>query len=311
MLIDQATYAAYATGWALVRRVPRRTAYASFERLADQLWRRRGSGVQRLEANLARVVGSGASPQELRELSHEGMRSYMRYWCDAFRLPDWSDEELDDFEFLGIEHLRTPIEAGRGAIVVVPHMGNWDHIGAYASRHIAPVATVVERLKPQRLYQEFVDLRTSRGITVYPHDQPRVLDRLREALGQGGLVALISDRDLSARGIDVTFHGETARFPAGAAALAVDTGAPLVPVGMFWTGQRNASRAYPELTPPDEGDRAARIRATVQMIAESFEPMIRDHPADWHMLQPLWLADLDPARLAAQERPPEEPGVPA
>ena len=293
---EQAAYLAYAGCWAAVRHLPRPVAYASFEQLADHMWRRNGSGVRRLEANLARVLGPQASPEEVRELSREGMRSYLRYWCDAFRLPDWTDDELDDFELTGIENVLAPLRAGRGAIVVVPHMGNWDHIGAYAARHIAPVTTVIERLKPAKLFREFVEMRTSRGITVFGHDDPRAMDGLRETLSRGGLVALISDRDLSARGIEVTFFGQTARFPAGAAALAIDTGAALVPLGMYWTGQRNASRAYPELTLPTQGDRAQQIRDTMTMVATSFEPMIREHPADWHMLQRVWVADLDPAR---------------
>ncbi len=295
---EQAAYLAYAGGWAAVRHLPRPVAYAAFAGLADQLWRRNRSGVRRLEANLARVLGPEASPGDVRELSREGMRSYMRYWCDAFRLPDWTNAELDDFEFPGIEHVLAPMQAGRGAIVVVPHMGNWDHIGAYAARHIAPLTTVIERLRPDKLFQEFVQMRTSRGITVFGHDDPRAMDGLRETLSRGGLVALISDRDLSAKGIEVPFFGQVARFPAGAAALAIDTGAALVPLGMYWAGQRNASRAYPELTLSTQGDRAQQIRDTTTMVAAAFEPMIREHPADWHMLQRLWVADLDLARPA-------------
>ena len=139
----------------------------------------------------------------------------MRYWCDAFRLPDWTDDELDDFEFPGIEHVLAPMQAGRGAIVVVPHMGNWDHIGAYAARHIAPLTTVIERLRPDKLFQEFVQMRTSRGITVFGHDDPGAMDGLRETLSRGRLVALISDRDLSAKGIEVPFFGQAAGFLRG------------------------------------------------------------------------------------------------
>jgi KDO2-lipid IV(A) lauroyltransferase len=116
----------------------------------------------------------------------------------------------------------------------------------------------------------------------------------------GGLVALLADRDLSAKGVDVQFFGETARFPAGPAALAVDTGAALVPVKLFWEGH-NVAEILPAVEPPTTGDRDERIRVTTQAVADALARGIAEHPADWHMLQRVWLADLDPARLAARD----------
>jgi KDO2-lipid IV(A) lauroyltransferase len=296
---EQATYLAYAGGWRAVRLMPEPMAYATFDRIADQQWRAQGSSVRRLEANLRRVVGPVA-PDELRALSRAGMRSYMRYWCDAFRLPGWDGARIDTFELRHPERLADPVASGRGVVAALPHMGNWDHAGAWCSQHISPVNTVAEKLEPEALYTAFVDFRTSLGMRILGLGDPGVYQQLQDALGAGGLVALLADRDLSAKGIDVAFFGETARFPAGPAALAVDTGAALVPVTLHWEGH-NVAEVLPEIETPATGDRDERIRVMTQAIADALAAGIAEHPADWHMLQRVWLADLDPARLAARD----------
>jgi KDO2-lipid IV(A) lauroyltransferase len=290
---------AYAGGWRAVRLMPEAMAYATFDRIADQQWRSHGSSVRRLEANLERVVGP-VDPDALRELSRAGMRSYMRYWCDAFRLPGWDSARIDTFEMRHPERLADPVASGRGVIAALPHMGNWDHAGAWCSQHISPVNTVAEKLEPEQLYTAFVDFRTSLGMRIHGLGDPGVYQLLQDALAAGGLVALLADRDLSAKGVDVQFFGQTARFPAGPAALAVDTGACLVPVKLFWEG-RNVAEILPEIAPPTTGDRDERIRVTTQAVADALAAGIAEHPADWHMLQRVWLADLDPARLAARD----------
>ena len=301
---EQATYLAYAGGWRAVRLMPERLAYATFDQIADQQWRAHGASVRRLEAILGRVVGP-VEPEGLRALSREGMRSYMRYWCDAFRLPGWDGARIDSFEMRHPERLAGPVAAGRGAIAALPHMGNWDHAGAWCSQHISPVNTVAEKLEPERLYSAFVDFRTSLGMRIHGLGDPGVYQKLRDTLESGGLVALLADRDLSAKGVDVQFFGETARFPAGPAALAVDTGAALAPVRLFWAGH-NVSEILPEIEPPTTGDRDERIRVTTQALADALAAGIAQAPAAWHRLPRLWRADLDPARLAARDDSPRD-----
>ena len=85
-LKDGATYRLYAFGWGVVKRLPERTAYRLFERVADRVWAKQGKGVTQLERNLARVLGPEATPEDIRRVSKQAMRNYLRYWCDTFRL---------------------------------------------------------------------------------------------------------------------------------------------------------------------------------------------------------------------------------
>jgi KDO2-lipid IV(A) lauroyltransferase len=293
----------FGLGWSAVRRMPERAAYATFERIADTLWARRGSDVLRLESNLRRVVGPEPSEEELRVLSRAGMRSYFRYWCDAFRLPGWSRERIvDSIRVIDDHRLGDALASGRGAITVLPHMGNWDHAGAWATLAHAPVVTVAERLKPEDLYEKFLAFRRSLGMDVIPLTGgdppfPYLADKLRE----GGLVALLGDRDLGRSGVPVQFFGEKAKFPAGPAALAVDTGAVLLPVTLWWEDGHNWLRFHPPVEVPEEGERSRRIFRTTQLVADAFAEGIAARPADWHMLQRLWVADLDPSKAPARD----------
>ncbi len=309
-LTERLALLGYTAGWSAVRRLPDRAAYAMFRTVADQVWRRRGPSVRRLEANLSRALGT-ADEAAVREASRAGMRSYLRYWCDAFRQPDWdTDRIVSRIRVEGEDNMRGPLAAGRGVVAALPHMANWDHAGAWACVTGAPVTTVAERLKPERLFERFVAFREGLGMEILPltGGQGDVFATLATRLREPRLVPLLADRDLSRRGVDVTLFGEATRMPAGPAALALRTGAALVPVSLWYEGDdpehRLVVRFHDELPPPVDGRGAARAARMTQDLADEFGRGIAAHPHDWHMMQPLFLADLpegDPRRVLARE----------
>ncbi|MFN8156753.1 MAG: phosphatidylinositol mannoside acyltransferase [Candidatus Nanopelagicales bacterium] len=299
---DRLVSIAYGTGWQVVKRMPEKAAYATFDRIADTLWSRHGKDVLRLESNLRRVVGPDVSDAELRELSKQGMRSYFRYWCDAFRLPGQSREQIvSSFVAYDDDLLAAALAEGKGVVVALPHMGNWDHAGAWATLAHQPVVSVAERLKPEDLYEKFLAFRRSLGMDIIPltgGDPP--FPYLTERLKEGGFVALLGDRDLGKGGVPVQFFGAKAKMPAGPAALAVDSGAALMTAELFLDDGRNAVRFHPPVEVPQEGERSRRIFATTQLVADRFAAGIAAHPTDWHMLQRVWVDDLDPEKAPKQ-----------
>ncbi|MFJ7054166.1 phosphatidylinositol mannoside acyltransferase [Streptomyces albidoflavus] len=288
--------ALYGLGWSTVKKLPEPVAVRLGQTLADTVWKRRGKGVLRLEANLARVV-PGAGPERLAELSRAGMRSYLRYWMESFRLPAWSETRIEEgFEPEGLHHLTDGLAAGKGVILALPHLGNWDLAGAWVTRNLGvPFTTVAERLKPETLYDRFVAYREGLGMEVLPHTGGSAFGTLARRLRAGGLVCLVADRDLSASGVEVTFFGDTARMPAGPAILAQQTGALLLPVTLWFDATPvMKGRVHPPVEVPETGTRAEKTSLMTQALADAFAEGIADHPEDWHMLQRLWLADLEP-----------------
>lgn len=220
-LTDRLTDGVFGLGWAGVKKLPEPVAVALGRTIADRAWKRRGKSVLRLEANLARVVPD-AGPQRLRELSRAGMRSYMRYWMESFRLPAMDKERFGREVGLADEQiLLDGMAAGNGVIIALPHLANWDLAGAWVtSHHGIPFTTVAERLKPESLYDRFVAYRESLGMEVLPHSGGAAFGTLARRLRSGGLICLVADRDLSSSGVEVDFFGSTARMPAGPALLA-------------------------------------------------------------------------------------------
>ena len=131
----------------------------------------------------------------------------------------------------GEEKLQGNLAAGRGVIIALPHTGNYELAGVWIiHRGVGKFTTVAERLKPESLFQRFLDFREGLGMEVLPASGgDSRFGVLAQRLRAGGLVCLVSDRDVTGRGIEVDFFGEKARMMAGPAALAVQTGAALLP----------------------------------------------------------------------------------
>jgi lauroyl/myristoyl acyltransferase len=295
----------YRLGWKAICRVPEPVARWAFTEVADIAWRRQGRGIQRLEANLRRVIDYDKldpeeAGKELRRLSRATMRSYARYWLEVFRLPVMPIETLQAGMLVNDENVETALKhmkAGRGVIFALPHMGNFEQAGAWViARGAGGFTTVMERLKPESVYEAFLKFRENLGFEVLPltgNQSPFVI--LAQRLRAGGLVCLVSDRDLKESGIEVELFGEKARI-ASTAALAVHTGAALMPVATWFEGEHGwGTHVYDEIPVPETGDRKEKVRVMSQQLANVFEQAIREHPSDWHMLQRVFTADLDGA----------------
>ena len=273
--------------------MPEPAAEAVFRQMADVLWRRRAGGVVQLERNLQRVHPD-ADHEEIRELSRAGMRSYMRYWCEAFRLPSWSRARIQETFILERQYLLDEALDRGGALMIPGHMANWDHAGAWAALTYGSVSSVAERLKPKKLFEKFLAYRRRLGMDILGTGEPDVLRQLTRRLRDGKLVALMGDRDIGRSGVHVDFFGEPASFPAGPALLAMMTDVPLHPVTMWFDGDLARGYVHDRIEMPTGGERDDNIRTITQQLARGWESGIREHSADWHMLQRVWVADLTP-----------------
>ncbi|RDI50534.1 phosphatidylinositol mannoside acyltransferase [Nocardia mexicana] len=299
---------AYAAGWRLVRALPERTARRLFDAGGNWAGRRANAATHRegvpnqLRRNLARVVG--VDPMDVPDdLIRDSMRSYARYWREAFRLPTMDHAALVKSPLmpmpLGIENLEQALAEGRGAVLVLPHSGNWDMAGVWLVQHHGGLTTVNERLRPESLFVRFVAYRERLGFEVFPltgGEQPpfpQLADRLRH----NKVVCLLGERDLTGRGVPVTFFGERTWLPAGAAKLAIETGAALLPVHTWFTTDADGREGW-GMKVGAAVDVSGGVAAATQTVADRFAENIAAHPADWHMLQPLWEADLSDARRA-------------
>jgi KDO2-lipid IV(A) lauroyltransferase len=304
-VVGRAVGLGYAAGWRLVKGLPAGVSTRTFRAVADAATVRNGKGVQQLRKNLRRVVGPAMSELRMDTLVGEALRSYARYWLETFTLESIDKQVvIDSFDRhkSGIEHLDAGLAAGTGAILALTHSGNWDASGVWLVNHSGPFTTVAERLKPESLFDRFVAYRESLGFEIIPltGGQRPPTEVLVERLRQNRVVCLLADRDLSRNGVPVDFFGEPARMPPGPALLSAMTGAPLLAVHSYFTEDGGWGHDVSAPIELPDGRLRDKVAVGTQRLADHFAEFVAKRPADWHMLQKLWLADLTP-------RPDAEP----
>jgi phosphatidylinositol dimannoside acyltransferase len=152
---------------------------------------------------------------------------------------------------------------------------------------VAPVVSVAEHLKPDKLFELFLEHRRLLGIDIIDLASDHVGRQLTQKLEQNRIVALVADRDLSGGGVEVEMFGRTRRMPPGPALLSLSSGAPLISGPTYTTGDGWAEVLTPVTIEPT-GRRKDDIIALTRALAAAFEQAIAAAPPDWHLFQPGW-----------------------
>jgi phosphatidylinositol dimannoside acyltransferase len=245
-----------------------------------------------------RRVDPSLAGAELQRRVREVFRSYGRYYGESFRLPTIGADELDrGLTRDGYEHVEESLARGVGPLLVLPHLGSWEWCAYWLTRvQKVPVTAVVERLEPPALFDWFVAFRERIGMEIVPLG-PDAGRSIVSAIKQARVSALLCDRDIGGGGTEVTFFGDRTTLPSGPAVLALRTGAPLIPTGVYDQG---GGHHHAVLRPPIPVERRGSFRDDVaritQAMADELEGLIRRAPQQWHLLQPNWPSDRTAAR---------------
>lgn len=285
----------FSLGWAILKFVPEPVGRAIFKQISGRIYRANGKSVQQLRANLKHVTG--ASNYELENLTMLGVNSYFKYWYEAFVLHHWSEKKINSrFIMTNKDKLTKYLLEEEKIVLVLPHMGNWDAAAYWFTANYQPLTTVAEKLKPVELYEKFVKFRNALGVEVLPLAQG-TYQTLRERLKAKRILALLADRDLSARGVKVNFFGGITSMPAGPASLAWDEAAVLIPVKIF-NGDNNQILAEVQdaLRIDRTLEKEVAIKELTQKMSITFEGMVRENPTDWHLMQRVWL-EIKPIKM--------------
>ena len=242
-----------------------------------------------VSGNMAQVLGRPVDDPFVRSATRDAFRKYARYWFDAFDVVTWPDDRvIREFVFEGLHHLRDAVAAGTGALAVLPHMGNWDAAGRAMHAHGMPVVSVAERLRPDALFELFLEHRRALGMDIIGLENGNVGRQLGAALASNRVVALVADRDLTGRGVEVQMFGRSRRLPAGPALLSLQTGAPIVVADIRETRRGWRCVLHEPLAIEVSGNRRADATALTRELATAFERGISASPSDWHIFQPGW-----------------------
>lgn len=291
-----APYYAYRVGAAIARFFPEPVVLRLAQGIAGLVSARAGkpgSRRQMIERHLQRAHDHKLDEASLKKSVKEAYVSYARYWVESFRLPDKSPADLDaTLSYEGLGNLESALSLGKGVILCLPHLGGWDYGGAWLATHGYPMSVVVEPVEPPELFEWFADLRNNLDLKVVPLGPSSAISVLK-TLRSGGIVALLSDRDLTRDGPEVSFFGETTTLPAGPITLGLRTGAPVLPATIYFKpdgGHHGVIRPALELERRCDSLKDDINRCT-QVLADELELLIRAAPEQWHLFQPNWPSD--------------------
>ena len=286
------TYLAYRAASAVANTLPESLARPSAKAAGRLLGMAMRGRREMLGRHLRRVHGDGLSGRELDRAVDRAFESYGRYWLEVFRLARETPETLRDrLEVEGLEHVHAALAGGRGVIIAVPHLGNWDLGGAWFAAQGYRPATVMEPIEPPALFEWFMSLRQAFGLEIVALG-PNAGSAMLRVLREGRMVGLMCDRDLGGRGIEVEFFGERTTLPSGPATLALRSGAPiLAAAAYFGTGRRHLCIMRPPIPVERRGSVREDSMRITQAVATELEELIRRAPDQWHLLQPNWPSD--------------------
>lgn len=299
-------YWGYRSAEWLAMSLPEPTGRRVFETLGRVAHRRLHGVRATVAANQARVLGAEPSDARVDHATREAFELYARFWFDAFRIRTMPEKEFNErIVVIGVENIDRALEAGKGCVCALPHMGNWDAAGHWFGANGYRIAAVAEELRPPRLYELFLRHREELGMRIVGlTKEGHVGQQLKQLLSENWMVALVADRDLTGRGTEVEMFGATRRVPAGPALLSLSSGAPLVVCPVYTRDDGWEVRIEEPLEIERTGVIREDVAALSRLMAERFERAIAAKPTDWHMFQPAWDGS---ASAAAASVTPVEP----
>jgi phosphatidylinositol dimannoside acyltransferase len=287
------------SGIAVAGRTPRRVRHGLASAVTSVSYLGWRSKRLLTQENMAKVLGLPAYDLRVKRAALSSWSNYGRTAASLICLPymDMLDVDARTQDLTqGMtwqECMRLAIAPGKGVILTTGHFGSWDLAGAIAARHV-PLSAIADTFKDPRLNSLLQGHRREKGVDIIPASS--AARRAMQELVANRAVAIVIDRPVTReQGVEVTFFGHKTYAPIGSAALAVKSGAPIMP-GYVWYAPSNRYylRAFPPMFPRAVGNNAERTREMQRLTQYMFacqEEVVRLCPTQWFMFRRFWPAD--------------------
>lgn len=287
-------------------KIPTRFSYWLAEVIGELYYWLNRKHSRNADINLRVVLGEKKINRRVRMVARRSFRNYLKYMVDFLRLPHLDAYQIDArVSGVGWHHITEAMAAGKGAMLITPHFGNWDAAASLMAAHGYRVSSVAKDFDPPELNELIQGARRIQGLTIYS-----LKDSFRglfTTLKNNGLVVLLLDSPLQSEGVMVDFFGRKARLASGPATLALRTGSKVI---LGYIVRQPGNQQYygcwePPLKYELSGDRDRDIQIITQSIANAIETLIRRHPDQWYMFRPLFMSEaeiIEYRRRTNQER---------
>ncbi len=250
---------------------------------------------ERTRDRMRQALGGDRPDREWDRLGRLAFRNLVFTAVEGMRLPSIRTEWVArHFDVGALQEVRDELAKGRGLIVAVPHMGNWELAGIALQSQGIPLATLVRKQKNPLMNDWINRLRMSTGVeAIETHRRHEVATMPERLAREGRALALLPDVRSRKGGVPVRFLGVEIEVPGGAAHYARAGGtailtAEVVRTGWMRHGWRKTGWIEPDPSLPEDVDR----RRIMQYILDRFSESVRAHPENYFWFNKRWvLAD--------------------
>lgn len=297
-------YYLYRSAETVVHILPHRAAYGVAAFVATLIAVFNPSALNGLRENLRHVV-PGYSERRLRRLVRRNARNLARCWVDVMEMRYRVKDIESRLKVVNGEHFDNALNRGNGLVCVSMHFGSWEHGLVAWNFRGHQMSLLAEYLEPPELFERVAGARRAHGVNVVPIDVATMrgndsgrarragasaMREIVKVLKAGGAVAIAMDRDLIGNGTPMKFFDQDAPIPIGVVDVAIRTGASILPVGLIRHRDYVEGIAFPEVEYDAEKPRDEELRRVAGVILRIFEDLIRKHPEQWHVLDPIWIS---------------------
>jgi lauroyl/myristoyl acyltransferase len=269
----------------LFRRLPQKSMYMTAVVIADVMylgWRRARRNARE---NMQRALGPDATKKQIDRAARNNFRNYIRWVGEFIR---GHEGVLDRISISGLDNIDLALADGKGVIVVTLHMGSVEAAAMTIARSNYPMNVVADKVVNDRINHWTQNIRLKFGLKVIAA-RKEAMPSLLKSLRRNEVLAMLIDCP-NLGNVKVEFCGARAKVPGGPAALALRTGARIVPASMVRTKGNRFSTCFDKpLDFQPTGDYDRDVEALTQQIMDSMERTVRSYPDQWFMFRRIWV----------------------
>ncbi|MBL7077707.1 MAG: lysophospholipid acyltransferase family protein [Kiritimatiellae bacterium] len=254
------------------------------------------------ERRIASVLGPDTSPKRLHHIAWMSWRNTIFNTFEALRIPKtsaaWVEKHFDPGEML--DAMAPERDAGRGAIIALPHTGNWEMAGLACHVHRFPIIIIVGKQRNPLTNDYLHELRAAAASVIIERGTD-VMRPIMRHLKKGKYLAILPDVRMPYPDLSIPFLGGTANLGSGMALFARMTNLPIYPCCVVrdgWTRHRIAE-TYPVVRPDKTLDKTEDIERMTASVIANFDAAIRKYPEQWFWHNKRWV--LDPVKQQETE----------
>lgn len=284
-------YAAVRAACGVLVALPHRAALALAWGPVRAAWALNGRLRAQTRRRLRQALGPATSARELERIAWRAFRNLAFTAVEGMRLPGidkaWVDRHMGKGE---VHEVHAELAKGRGLIVAIPHMGNWELAGIALQSQGVDLLLLVRKQKNPLMNDWINRIRTATGVEAIDTHSRDIGEVARKLNAGNKVLTILPDVRAKSGGVRVRYLGAETDVPGGTAHYAREAGVPILTAEVVRTGwTRHSWRKTGSIAPDMALDEAEDRRRIMQYVMDRFDESVRAHPDNYFWFNKRWV----------------------